>query len=84
MYCAACALLIVSSAGEPLAAIEYQGSGHYQGTAPARDAVKKEALRRAGVRYIEVTPDHGAEDVAREIERLDVAMKQQARQAASS
>jgi len=77
-------MLIVSSAGEPLAAIEYQGSGHYQGTAPARDAVKKEALRRAGVRYIEVTPDHGAEDVAREIERLDVAMKQQARQAASS
>lgn len=63
-------MLIVSSGGEPLAAIEYQGSGHYQGTASARDAVKKEALRRAGVRYIEMTPQHGADDVAREIERL--------------
>ena len=29
-------------------AIEYQGSGHHLGTAAARDAVKKEALRKAG------------------------------------
>src|SRR4051812_39186557 len=42
-------LLIVSSGGEPIAAIEYQGHGHYPGTASARDAVKKEALRRAGI-----------------------------------
>ena len=63
-------LLIISSRGDPIAAIEYQGSGHYQGTAPARDAVKKEALRRAGVRYIEMTPEHDADDLAREIARL--------------
>jgi len=63
-------LLVVSSHGEPIAAIEYQGGGHYQGTAPARDAVKKEALRRAGVRYIEMTPEHGDDDLAREIARL--------------
>lgn len=63
-------LLIISSRGEPIAAIEYQGDGHYQGTAPARDAVKKEALRRAGVRYIEMTPEHDADDLAREIARL--------------
>jgi hypothetical protein len=50
-------LLVISSDGEPLAAIEYQGSGHYRETAPARDAVKKEALRRAGVSYIEFKPD---------------------------
>ncbi|MEP7348782.1 MAG: hypothetical protein ABI668_02385 [Sphingorhabdus sp.] len=31
-------------------AIEYQGSGHHQGTAAARDAVKKEALRGSGHR----------------------------------
>lgn len=68
-------MLIINSGGEPLAAIEYQGSGHYQGTAPARDAVKKEALRRAGVRYIEVTPEHGAADVAREIERLAQSLR---------
>lgn len=63
-------LLVVSGRGEPIAAIEYHGSGHYQGTAPARDAVKKEALRRAGVRYIEITPEHDDGDVAREISRL--------------
>ena len=51
-------ILLISSAGEPVAAIEYQGSGHYLGTAAARDAVKREALRRAGVAYIEVTPSH--------------------------
>lgn len=63
-------LLLVSSGGHPIAAIEYQGEGHYQGTAPARDAVKKEALRRAGVRYVEITPEHGPDDVAREIARI--------------
>ena len=36
-------------------ALEYQGSGHHTGDcAAARDAVKKEALRRAGVEYIEI------------------------------
>ena len=63
-------LLIISSSGEPLAAIEYQGSGHYLGTAPARDAVKREALRRAGVRYIEISAEHNADDLKREILRL--------------
>ena len=63
-------LLIVSRSGDPIAAIEYQGHGHYQGTAAARDAVKKEALRKAGVRYIEVTPEGGTEDMAREISRI--------------
>ena len=63
-------LLIVSRFGDPIAAIEYQGHGHYQGTAAARDAVKKEALRKAGVRYIAVTHDSGTEDMAREIARI--------------
>lgn len=63
-------LLIVSERNLPLAAIEYQGEGHWQGSAPARDAVKKEALRRAGVGYIEVTPAHGPEDIRREVARL--------------
>ena len=63
-------LLIVSRNGDPIAAIEYQGHGHYQGTAAARDAVKREALRKAEVRYIEVTPKSGIEDMAREISRI--------------
>ncbi len=64
-------VLVVTRDGRPLAAFEHQGTGHYVGgTAPARDAVKKEALRKAGIRYVEVTPDHGPADVAREIDRL--------------
>ena len=63
-------LLVVSSRGWPLLAIEYQGEGHYQGEAAARDAIKKEALRRAGVSYLEATPDHGKADIEREIVRL--------------
>jgi Protein of unknown function (DUF2726) len=63
-------LLIVSEKSDPIAAIEYQGQGHYQGSAPARDAIKKEALRKAGVGYIEITHEHWPEDVRREIARL--------------
>jgi hypothetical protein len=49
-------LLIVDADCKPLHAIEYQGGGHFKGAhaTAARDAVKKEALRRAGVGYVEV------------------------------
>lgn len=63
-------LLIADANFAPLAAIEYQGSGHHLSKAAARDAVKKEALRKAGIGYIEITQDHGPEDVRREIGRL--------------
>lgn len=47
--------LIVDASCAPLHAIEFQGTGHHLGTeTAARDAVKKEALRRAGIGYIEV------------------------------
>ena len=39
-------------------AVEYQGKGHHQGSAAARDAVKKEALRRAGIGYHEIVAGH--------------------------
>jgi hypothetical protein len=47
-------MLLVDEACRPRHAIEYHGGGHYQGTAAARDAVKKEALRRARIGYHEV------------------------------
>lgn len=47
-------LLLVDADCNPRHAIEYQGKGHHQGSAAARDAVKKEALRRAGIGYHEV------------------------------
>jgi hypothetical protein len=56
-------ILIIDQGGWPVVAVEYQGEGHYQGTAAARDAVKKEALRKAGVRYVEVFPGDSAEQI---------------------
>ncbi|UYZ83684.1 DUF2726 domain-containing protein [Entomomonas sp. E2T0] len=56
-------ILIIDGSGNPLLAVEYQGSGHYKSDAALRDAVKKEALRKAGVGYIEVTPEHTNDDI---------------------
>ena len=56
-------ILIVDRGGWPAVAVEYQGEGHYQGTGAARDAIKKEALRKAGVGYVEVFPNDNAEQI---------------------
>ncbi|OBX19187.1 hypothetical protein A9995_08635 [Erythrobacter sp. QSSC1-22B] len=49
-------------------ALEYQGSGHHAGpSAAARDAVKKEALRKAGIGYHEIVAGH---TTARELRAL--------------
>ncbi|WP_138141100.1 DUF2726 domain-containing protein [Brevundimonas vancanneytii] len=63
-------MLIIARDGLPIAAVEYQGSGHYQGTAAARDAVKREALRRAGIEFLEIRSGHAPEELAFEIDRL--------------
>lgn len=47
-------LLLVDSNCQPRHVIEYQGGAHHQSAAAARDAIKKEALRRAGIGYHEV------------------------------
>ncbi|MHC2795520.1 hypothetical protein ACVINZ_004532 [Mesorhizobium jarvisii] len=51
-------LLLVDENCLPRHALEYQGHAHHQGTAAARDAVKKEALRRAGISYHEIVGGH--------------------------
>ena len=52
-------------------ALEYQGAGHHQGSAAARDAVKKEALRKAGVGYHEVVAGHTTQaELRRLVEKL--------------
>jgi Protein of unknown function (DUF2726) len=56
-------ILIVDQGGWPVVAVEHQGAGHHQGTAAARDAVKKEALRKAGVRYVEVSETDSDEQI---------------------
>ncbi|OGN47415.1 MAG: hypothetical protein A2795_03125 [Caulobacterales bacterium RIFCSPHIGHO2_01_FULL_67_30] len=63
-------ILVISTDGLPLAAVEYQGEAHYQGSAYARDAVKKAALQRAGVAYVEITPQHDDQDIQRDLARV--------------
>jgi hypothetical protein len=63
-------ILIISEDHLPIAAIEYQGTGHYLSDAAARDAVKKEALRRAGIGYIEIAFGDESNEVKNQISRL--------------
>jgi hypothetical protein len=63
-------ILVMGPYGEPVAAIEYQGGEHHQGMAAARDAVKREALRRAGVHFIEVLEDHSQAEIAQLVRRV--------------
>ncbi|NJC06697.1 hypothetical protein GGQ97_002490 [Sphingomonas kaistensis] len=62
--------LLVDADQRPRLAIEYQGQGHHQGAAAARDAVKKEALRRAGVGYGEVFAGDGPAELAQVVARV--------------
>lgn len=63
-------LLLIDGDCRPLHAIEYQGQAHHQGSAAARDAVKKEALRRAGIGYVEVVPGDTPAELRRLVARL--------------
>ena len=65
-------LLIVDDECNPLHAIEYQGGAHFKGAhaTAARDAVKKEALRRAGIGYVEVVAGDTPAELRRVVDRL--------------
>lgn len=54
---------VFDRSGTLVCAVEYQGSGHYQGTAYMRDAVKREVLRRAGVPLLEVPAKYNSAEV---------------------
>lgn len=56
-------MLIADQGGWPVLAIEYQGAGHYQDDAAMRDAVKKNALNKAGVGYLEIFPSDSPQDI---------------------
>ena len=64
--------VIIDAAGFPVAVVEYQGHGHYRGTAAQRDAVKREALRSAGITLIEVMADYTPSALLSEL-RLQLA-----------
>jgi hypothetical protein len=63
-------ILIMGPYGDPIAAFEYQGAGHHQGTAAARDAIKREALRKAGVHFIEILDSHSNDEIAQLVRRI--------------
>jgi hypothetical protein len=56
-------ILVVDRGGWPVVAVEYQGEGHYQGNAAARDAIKKEALVKAGIGYVEIFPSDTPDEI---------------------
>ena len=59
--------------GRLVAAIEYQGTGHHadpRGRGFMRDAVKREAVRKAGVPYVEILPDFLPTDVTARIQSI--------------
>lgn len=65
--------LLVDDLCKPIGAIEYQGGAHFKGAhaTAARDAVKKEALRRADIGYEEIVAGHHTPaDLRRVVERL--------------
>ena len=44
----------------PSLAVEYQGHGHYQDRAFMRDAVKREAVRKANIKCLEIPAEYDA------------------------
>lgn len=64
-------LLIVDAECKPLHAVEFQGKGHHTGeNTAARDAVKREALRRAGIGYVEVVSGDTPAEVREMVRKL--------------
>lgn len=62
--------LIVDASGQALHAVELQGSGHHLGPAATRDAIKREALRRAGIGYSEVLPGDTPAEIRATVAKL--------------
>lgn len=64
-------LLIVDAECKPLHAVEFQGKGHHTGqNTAARDAVKREALRRAGIGYVEVVSGDSPAEMRKMVRKL--------------
>lgn len=55
--------VIIDRFGHPVAVVEYHGAGHFQGDAIIRDAVKREACKRAGIIFIELQARYSASDI---------------------
>ncbi|WP_144095277.1 DUF2726 domain-containing protein [Croceicoccus sediminis] len=68
-------LLIVDPECRPLHAVEFQGTGHHSSDeTAARDAVKREALRRAGIGYVEVVSGDTPAEVREMVRKLAITI----------
>lgn len=64
--------VIIDWSGQPIAVVEYHGTGHYQGDATVRDAVKREACNSAGIAFIELPARYTDTDIAAISDHLQV------------
>ncbi len=61
--------LVIDGYGIPVLAVEYQGHGHYNDRTFMHDAVKREAVRKAGIRFLEIPAEYDAKDLENEIRK---------------
>ncbi len=59
--------LVIDRTGMPALAVEYQGHGHYQNKAFMRDAVKREAVRKARIQFLEIPAEYDVKVVEDQI-----------------
>lgn len=55
--------VIIDWSGQPIAVVEYHGSGHFKDDAIVRDAVKREACSNAGIAFIELSSSYTDADI---------------------
>ncbi|WP_215845269.1 DUF2726 domain-containing protein [Candidatus Pantoea bituminis] len=55
--------VIIDWSGQPIAVVEYHGSGHFKDDAIVRDAVKREACSNAGIAFIELSASYTDADI---------------------
>lgn len=69
------AMVIVTADRTPIAVVEYQSLGQVRGDDVMRDAIKREALRRAGIAFIEVRASDEPGDLRRDMTSLAARMR---------
>lgn len=60
--------MIINGRGMPVAVVEFQGAGHYQGNYRQRDAIKRQAVTSAGIAFVELTATDDVHLVAQALE----------------
>jgi hypothetical protein len=59
--------VVIDPYGLPVLAVEHQGTGHYQASAFMRDAVKREVLRKAKIRLLEIPADYNRTELVKQL-----------------